>query len=95
MTKQQRAYLTYLLFTTPTEKRSEILKTEINNFGISHSEIQNEIKNIFNFFDLGIKNINQKQLSNLLDFIKDMDSINTELKKSWHFMKLNKNIKIK
>lgn len=70
MTRQQRAYLTNLVFSTPTEKRTAVLETEIKNFGIQQSEIQSEIDTIFNFYNEGIKNINLKQLSNLLDLIK-------------------------
>ena len=71
MTRQQRAYLTNLIFCTPAEKRTAVLETEIKNFGIQQSEIQSEIENIFNFYNQGIKNTNLKQLSNLLDLIKD------------------------
>jgi hypothetical protein len=71
MTRQQRAYLTNLVFCTPTENRAAVLESEIKNFGIQQSDIQSEIATIFNFYDNGIKNINPKQLSNLLDLIKD------------------------
>lgn len=71
MTRQQRAYLTNLVFYTQSEKRATVLESEIKNFGIQQTDIESEISNIFNFYDSGIKNINPKQLSNLLDLVKD------------------------
>lgn len=71
MTRQQRGYLTNLVFCTLAEKRAAVLESEIKNFGIQQFDIQSEIATIFNFYDKGIKNINPKQLGNLLDLLKD------------------------
>lgn len=88
MTRQQRAYITNLLFCTPKEKRVAILESEIKNLGLQQSEIQSEIDTIFNFYNIGIKNINQNQLSNLLGLIKDSGFSQSKIKDKLDFYEI-------
>jgi hypothetical protein len=66
MTRQQRAYLLYILHGTPIANRSGVLNSEIQNFGLPENEVHDESNRITNVFNFGIKNINTNQLSNIL-----------------------------
>jgi hypothetical protein len=66
MTTQQQAFLLMLLHTTQSDKRSQVLNSEILNFGLNENDLQIEREKVETYFDNGIKNLNSNQLNNLL-----------------------------
>lgn len=66
MTKSQNVYLQLILHSNPSNKRTEILYSEMKNFGILDDAIQTEFQYIISQFKSGIGILNSKQFENLI-----------------------------
>jgi hypothetical protein len=89
MTKYQRAFLIFSLHGLPASKQEEKLNKEIQYFGLSESEKIAEKELILNNFNLGIKNLNVKQLENVIRLANSSNFKNEDLIEKLTFFEVN------
>jgi hypothetical protein len=88
MTPHQRAYLLMQLHKTLSNQRTEVLNSEISNFGLTEIRKQKEIEEIEKCFKNGIGNLNSNQLSNLLKIAQEKDLNDTDIKTKLGFYEI-------
>jgi hypothetical protein len=71
MNNKQRVHIVMLLHKASISEFDEVLYSEIQNFGLDEDEIHKGMSEVKDFFSNGIKNLNQKQLTNIIALVKD------------------------
>jgi hypothetical protein len=90
MTGRQSAYLLMLLHSTPNSDRNEKLNSEMKHFGLSDSDLQIELTNVESVFNSGIRNLNAKQLNNILTQVQQNGANPDNIKRRLEFYEIGK-----